>query len=267
LIDQVSENNAERGKTGGAMTESKHAKTTAKRAAVPLSIHYYVLSLGEHASRLYEGFRDRLIDIQNMDFPYAFSPGEPSAGDEPFHEFLEKTDKRFARFYEQDPLRVVVAGRKKNLSMFESVTTHQEAFVAVVEGDYARTSPHDMGKIVWPVVKEAMAGGRKKAMHDLEKAAADQKVASGIDSVTQSVESGAGATLFVEENYHVKGSLHEAGPSLVYSRDVDIREVLDDAVDVLIEKVLEGGGNVVFLDGGSLIEYQRIAMITRESAA
>jgi hypothetical protein len=79
--------------------------------------------------------------------------------------------------------------------------------------------------------------------------------------VTQSVESETGATLFVEEDYHVRGSIHETEQSLVYSRDVDIREVLDDAVDAIIEKVLETSGNVVFLDGGSLIEYQRIALL------
>ena len=35
-----------------------------------LSIHYYVLSLSEQKSRLYEGFRDKLIYIQNTNFPF-----------------------------------------------------------------------------------------------------------------------------------------------------------------------------------------------------
>lgn len=249
------------------MDGPKFTKTTVKKgAAAPLSIHYYVLSLNERTSRLYEGFRDRLIEIRNTAFPFEFSPDagnpvKPATGDVLLQEFLGKMDRHFAHYYEQDPLRLVVAGKRKHLSMFEAVTAHKKTFIAVVEGDYADTSSHDLGKIVWPAVKEAMAGGKEKAMHDLKTAEAKQKVASGIDSVTLSAESRRGTTLFVEEDYHVRGSIHEAGKSLVFSRDVDIREVLDDAVDAIIEKVLGMGGNVVFLDGGSLIEYQRIALM------
>jgi len=38
--------------------------------------------------------------------------------------------------------------------------------------------------------------------------------------------------------------------------------VIDDAVDAIIEKVLETGGRVVFLEGGSLAKLQRIALIS-----
>jgi len=43
---------------------------------------------------------------------------------------------------------------------------------------------------------------------------------------------------------------------------VDIREIIDDAIDAIIEKVLSMDGKVVFLDSGSLIKFQRIVLIT-----
>jgi len=47
---------------------------------------------------------------------------------------------------------------------------------------------------------------------------------------------------------------------------LDIQEVIDDAVDAIIEKVLEKGGNVVFLESGSLTEFHRIALIDNRRA-
>jgi hypothetical protein len=44
---------------------------------------------------------------------------------------------------------------------------------------------------------------------------------------------------------------------------VDVREVFDDVVDRVIEKVLGTGGTVIFLNSGSLIKLERIALILR----
>ena len=231
-----------------------------------LSIHYYVLSLAERVCRLFEGFRDTLIDIQNKAFPInasydALDPAEPASDENRLRAFFLETDRHLAHYEKQDPLRLVVVGEKNCLSIFHSITAHRDLCIGTVEGDHVATSPCDLGKIVWPIVKEAMAGVSEKAMHGLETAANERKVASGIDAVALSMESGAGSTLFVEEDYHVKGGILKSNNSMVVCSDVDIREVIDDAVDAIIDTVLEKGGNVVFLNGGSLIKFQRIALL------
>ena len=232
-----------------------------------LSTHYYVLSLSEQTSRLYEGFRDTLIDIQNKAFPIESSAGmsgtvEPALRDSQLRKFIRTADQHFDHYFRQDPLRLVVVGEKKNLSIFGSVTSHQDVLIGSVEGDYAATSPHDLGKIVWPIVKEVMAGTSKKAVHDLETAENSQNVASGIDAVGHLAGSGVGDTLFVEEDFHMKGGIRKTDHSLIKAEELDIREVIDDAVDAIIEKVLEKGGNVIFLESGSLAKLQRIALVT-----
>jgi hypothetical protein len=151
--------------------------------------------------------------------------------------------------------------RSRSFGSTVTMTVHRKFLIGEVEGDFASTSPRDLGKIVWPVVKEVMAGASEKAMRDLEKAADARKVLCGLDALGQSAGFRRGATLFVEEDYHVKGGIDKRNNSMVISGDVDILEVIDDAVDVLIEKVLEKGGNVVFLDNGSLIKFQRIALM------
>ena len=228
-----------------------------------LSIHYYVLSLSEQTSRLYEGFRDKLIDIRNTNFPFEISidAANPDSKDTQLREFFHQSDQHFTHYYQQDPLRLVVVGEKRNLSIFESLTTHREVIIGTVEGDYTATSAHDLGKIIWPVVKEAIAGTNKNALRDLATAASKHKVVSGIDAVGQLVETETGSTLYVEEDFHVKGSIRKTDHSLILSKHVDIWEVNDDVVDIIIEKVLKMGGTVSFLKSGSLIEFERIALI------
>ena len=67
--------------------------------------------------------------------------------------------------------------------------------------------------------------------------------------------------MFVEENYRLKGGIRETDHSLIKPEDLDIREPIDDAVDAIIDRVLDKGGNVVFLDSGSLTKHHRITLI------
>jgi len=67
----------------------------------------------------------------------------------------------------------------------------------------------------------------------------------------------------VEEDYRVKGSIDKTDRSIMPSERIDIRDVFDDVVDVIIEKVLETGGKVTFMDGGSLKNHRRIALIPK----
>ena len=230
------------------------------------SIHYYVLSLSEQTNRLYEGFRDKLIDIQDTNFPFKISPdaGNPASKDTPVIEFFHQTEQHFAHYYEQDPLRLVVVGKKSNLAIFEALTIHRDVLIGMIEGDYTITSSHDLGMIVWPVVKEAIAGANENAMDELETAAKLKKVVSGIDAVGQLAETETGSNLYVEEDYHVKGSIRKTDHSVIISKHVNLLEVIDDVVYLIIEKVLKMGGTVIFLKSGSLIKFERIALVLRD---
>ncbi len=231
-----------------------------------LSIRYYVLSLGDKTNRLYEAFRDQLIDIQNTGFPYhGKSNGDVPAVQESseiqLRDFVSETDIHFAHYYAQDPLGVVVVGGRPNLSMFRSVTVHGRETIGTVEGDYGETSLRDLGLIVWPVVKAAMAGTHEQAMRNLSAAGEEDRVISGIEAVGRRSAGGKGSTLFVEEDYHVRGSLSKTDAAVVVSAEVDVSEVLNDVVDIVIDEVLGSGGSVVFVKGGSLAAQERIALV------
>lgn len=232
-----------------------------------LSTHYYVISLGLRTNSLFEAFRDTLIDIHNKGFPVDISKPAPNSGesqnqDERLRERMRAVDERFGYYYGLEPLPLVVTGEKSLQTAFASATAHGAAIVGRVDGDYSTASPRDLGRIVWPVVKEAMSGVRESALRDLETAADTRKI-GGLEAVGQQLYGTEGTTLLVEEDYHVRGSLSEADGSVTVLPDVDVRDEIDDVVDVIIGKVLKTGGKVVFMPDGSLSELDRIVLLLR----
>jgi hypothetical protein len=235
---------------------------------VHLSTHYYVLSLSERTNKLYECFRDTVIDVQNRGFPVEpsapiHSRADSADPDGQLRDLLRDVDRKFAGYYQQEPLKLVVVGEERIQSVFESITVHGDVIIGRVDGDYTVTSPRDVGKIVWPVVKEAMSGFGANAMRDLEIATNANRVALGLDAVGRWAGVGEGSTLLVEEDYHVRGSIQKTDDTALISQDVDVREVVDDVVDAVIDQVLATAGNVLFVGPGSLKKLARIALILR----
>jgi hypothetical protein len=223
------------------------------KRVVKLSTHYYVLSLSERTSRLYEAFRDTLIDIENTWFPLhsSRSPSQPDLNDAQLRALLQRVDHHFAHYYTQDPLGVVVIGTSRDQAMFASLTAFSDVIIGKADGDHTATSSRDLGRIVWPIVKSVMANAGEKVERDLAAATRAHNVAVGIDAVVKSVDLGVGATLLVEDGYQVA----PPNPSLL---DDD-----DNVVDVVIDKVLALGGNVIFVENGLLLKFQSAALILR----
>lgn len=228
-----------------------------------LSTHYLVLSLSERTNSLYECFRDTVIDIRNEGFPIVPSAPGRRRGDlgDPLRDLMCAVDRRFGEHYKKEPLGVVVIGESAVQSVFASVTEHGDAIIGRVDGDFGATSPRDVGKIVWPVVKAAMSGLDDEAMRNLEDANSAEKVICGIDSVGHWADVAVGSTLVVEEDYRVRGTIRKVDNTTIILPDVDLREPIDNVVDAIIDSVLGLGGNVVFAKPGSLRAQQRIALI------
>lgn len=73
-------------------------------------------------------------------------------------------------------------------------------------------------------------------------------------------------TLIVEDNYQIPALLMEDGYTLALEVPDNYSgpgQVLNDAVDDVIEKVLATAGKVVFVENGKLANHQQIAAITR----
>jgi hypothetical protein len=240
--------------------------------SVNLSTHYYVISLSERSVELYEAFRDIIIDIRNGGFPVEvrlLEERETPTFDREQRLILafQTVDQRFGECYRNDPLRLVVVGERDLLDLFTSITMHQDAIVGRIEGDFSDTSLRDLGKIAWSVVKEAISGLVDGAMGDLENAARARRTVCGLDAVSKLAVTGVKATLLVEEDYHMRGSISRTSQSLEISQDVDVMEEMDDTVDVVIAMVLKSGGKVILTPKGSLNSLGKIVLLLSGSEA
>lgn len=217
-----------------------------------LSTHYYVLSLSDGTNKLYEAFRESLIDIQNTWFPLV-SPKLPlreASSDAQLREFLRIVDHHFAHYYAQDPLSLVLTGTQRDRAAFESVTDYPDAIIGTADGDLSTTSLVALGGIVWPIVKCAMATAGNRVGREIDAALRTSNVAIGIDAVIAAVNSGVGATLLVERDYRA-----------VFTNGSEPADDTENAVDFVVDKVLALGGNVLFVEDDSLSQFQRIALI------
>jgi hypothetical protein len=236
---------------------------------------YWVLALSEKPTRLFEAVRDSLTEISGHGFPLVHSgPGGeirlPGAGmqkagyrDEYHRQFFRQVDANFGKLARQDPLPLVVVGVDRYLAFFNEVSAHKNSILTTVTGSHDKTPAHELAGLVWPLVKENLAGERAGYLKELDAAVGARRFASGIEHVWRLADEGRVDTLLVEENYHYPAHLDESGLILTAADDATAPGVIDDAVDELIERALAKGARVRFTDDGALDHHQRIAAITR----
>lgn len=237
---------------------------------------YWVLALSEKLTRLYEGTRDDLIEIQDGGFPMIHEgPGgeQPLPGgegvnksacrDERHRQFFRQVDAALKPFLAADPLPLAVVGVERFLAFFNEVSSNKSAIVATVTGSHDRTPPHELAKLVWPAVKASLAEQRRRVFAELDHAIGERKFVSTVGEVWRYARDGRGRLLLVEEDFHFPARVDESGRHIAPAEDATAPGVIDDAVDEIIETVLDKQGQVVFVDNGSLQAHQRIALILR----
>ena len=96
-----------------------------------------------------------------------------------------------------------------------------------------------------------------------QKAVSERKTVSTVGEVWRLAHQGRGRLLLVEEDFHFPARVDESGQHITQADDATAPDVIDDAVDEIIETVLAKQGEVVFVENGSLQEHQRIVLILR----
>lgn len=236
------------------------------------SLRYWVLLLSQASTRLLAGTAETLEEIQDKNFPMEMT-GPGGTAPLPYHADSSYLDDRHRRFFQQvdsaltfyddqEFLPLVVGGVDRQVSFFQEVTQYPQSITGVLSGNYDKASLPELTPHVWSAIQPFREIQRQEALQELEDGVNAQRVVSTIGEVWRLANEGRGKLLLVEKNYHIPAILTEDGNFQLVDEPSGT-DVMDDAVDEIIEVVLAKGGKVVMVDDGSLSAYQQIALILR----
>jgi len=245
-----------------------HARNRSKR--------YYLLLLTLDICRLYECQRDQLHEIHFNGFPYKSQQdgvdtewtgdfGVDSGRYETCQgrEFLHQVDESVDAIIGDNELPLVIAGVERNLATFDKISKNKNRLIATVAGSYEKTPISELAPIVWDAARKGFDSKRKEVLTQLDNAVGAKQFASGIDGVWRMAQEGRIATLLVEEGFRYPAAVSDDGLSIKGVPENYTHNTVADAVDEVIEAVLQRSGQVVFQEKGALGAHKQIAAITR----
>ena len=176
--------------------------------------------------------------------------------------FLRHIDNSLDIILQAYQLPLFVLGAERILGHFKSITKHAGLVVDYIPGNYEELSFEELKVVLSPSISDWKKVKQKDILNRLDEAASKKKLAIGMTDVWREAMRKKGRLLVVEKNYQYAAQLGNGNDLLEellepYNKFSYIR----DAVDDVMEKVLENGGDVEFVDAEVLKDYQHIALI------
>ncbi len=162
--------------------------------------------------------------------------------------FLKYIDNSLDLILKIYPLPLFIMTTKKTMGFFRQITKHDQFITGYVHGNFESASEYDLRNALEPQIENWRAVKEKDVRNRLGVAQNDLKLVTGVENVWNHANRKLGRLLVVEKdlNYPAHGNSEDTAPT-------------KDVVDDIIEKVLESGGDVEFVD--ELKDYNHIALI------
>jgi hypothetical protein len=233
---------------------------------------YLVLQLKAEECRLYLGSPASFVRILSNTPEYAHisAPVMPAentkthsaAGSQKIEQYLRYNDKMLDVILKAYPAPLFVLGNATITSYFKGLTQHASAVINYLEGDYETADADQIKKLVQPLVADWRKVKEKRLLNQLNEGAATNQMVTGLTNVWQEAINRGGHLLVFEkdhlyqpENERAKKLINEAIPP--YNSFTCIKDQLDEAID----RVLEKGGSVEFVEKDVLESYDHVALL------
>lgn len=234
---------------------------------------FWMLLLSQASTRLISGFGETLEEIQDKNFPMQMT-GPAATAPIPYHADSSYADDRHRRFFQQvdaafseyiepneTPI-LIVGGVDRQISFFQEVSQYAPAIAGKITGNFDKTAVHELTPEVMSIVALVRQTQRQEALQLLAEAMDTRKVVFTLEEAWQLAQEGRGQMLLVEKNYRVPAVLTASG-GLQMVDEPGGTDVMDDAIDELIEAVLAKGGRIIKVEDGALTAEQQVALILR----
>ncbi len=174
--------------------------------------------------------------------------------------FIHHIDKELEMIRHQYPLQVFVVGPERMNGHFKKLTHNDKAVAGYIHGNYDDAAPHQLLQLLTPHFNDLWKLSNDSLKSKIELALNANKFSYGIEDVWSNVMHKRGNVLLVERDFTYP---HNNTDGIEYpnsnTKDV-LPEFIKDGVDLIIEQVLESGGQVQYADADLLNDYNHIAL-------
>lgn len=218
-----------------------------------------VLVVDWDEARLYDGRAGTLTPVGGR-FPLSRARyGEDT------EQFLRDVDRAFGTYLAVHPSPVVVAGRASLLQPFLDLSRNTQRLAGKLSIDPATTPSARLAAAVGPLMQAYLLSRQREAIDLVARSRGRGVLASGMVEAWRSARGGYPEMLAVEEGLFYPARVLGDGHRIEPTTDIEDPEVIDDAVDELIELVLSRGGWIAFAEEGLLAEHEGVALVLRPS--
>ena len=235
---------------------------------------HVVLVLTDREARLFDGIHDHLLPTIGGAFPLTASTRGSRAGgrrpqrtgdhsSESKDAFLRSVDRALGTYLRLHPAPLVIVGAQRTLARFLGLSRNTGRLAGTIPGSHARTPLPVLVGLVRPVLDRYLRSRQDEALALLDARTDAGRVVSGVPAAWLAARAERPEMLAVEQSLFYPARLSSDGDLLTPADDVEHPEVIDDAVDELIETVLRRGGWIVIIEDGLLAAHNRIALAVR----
>ncbi len=234
-------------------------------------IQYWVLSLAEKPTRLYEGLDASLVEVFGSGFPVDIDevidlhPERlkhiyESFQSEKSRQFIRYVDSQFTEFKKESNLPVVIAGAKKTISAF-SESADRKDIIGTIFGNFDQSNIKQLAKSAYEIAFNDRKRIREAALERFESDFTRGKACMGLLESWMLANQGRVKSLLVEENYHQPARFENNIPIFINKSEGPYE--IDDLVDELIEVVYRMKGDVFFYEENKLQRFQKVGAVLR----
>ena len=230
---------------------------------------HVVLMLTSREARLFDSVNGALQPAATSAFPIRTSRPRRTVASRPrlenadLAEFLRTVDRRLGSYRTLHPSPLVLAGPPAVVGAFAAGAKNAGRLAGTVSGNYLDAPLTELAALTRPIIQRYLASREQEALELVSVRDAQRRVAAGMQAAWLSSRAEQPEMLAVEQDLFYPARLSPDGHTISLDPDVDDPDVIDDAVDELIEHVLIRGGWVAFVGDGALARYGGVALTLR----
>lgn len=235
---------------------------------------YLILKLTQGSTHLYKAHNEEVLEeVNNHIFPFGekghFERHNIQRSDAEFmdtmiREHFRDIDKALVDFIrdENEDLKVVVITDADNYSKLQQVATLPEIYVGHSAIDHHNKAPHQLAQQAWEIIKEELKKHRLEAIEDIKEAVGQAKVITDLSEIFQASTEGRGELLMVHKDFQQPVKMIDQHTFEIGDNPKE-QGYIDDITSEIAWKVIENGGNVLFINNEELKDLGDIVLKTR----